>query len=541
MSYDQLYKQARNVLNSGDQGQALDLLEKASACAKDAGDLKSAIAALQEAHKIAVDMNDLERAMALLDKAIAIVPASLDSLPLRNSLAIIQMHVGKIMHARETLKQALELSKGLSIPIPERSKLLNNLGFAERELGNLDGAREYHRKALEILEPANDPVEMARTLIELAIVDKDQQQLSKADASIRRAIRLLEGHDVSEQLAHALVVQALIFLLQNKVPRARSCYDKALKIYRQVGDRENEALTLHNLGQSYDGYAASEEDYKIALTYYQQSLTINREIGAVSGVAEDIGSIAGLYQIQGKYELALQMHKESLQMYEDMGFLRGQINALTDLGILAREAQRFDLAEQYFTKALQFSLEMGSPGLVAEGYRDRGDNYLAMEQYAKAIDDFAQVVEVTESMRALFQEEEALGYFDDDRLKAYSHLIRLYVLAQKNNVSAYMCLERVKSREFLRRLSVSELPRPRSVPEALLEQEAVLLAQLRQLAALLAAPETVDPHAIFNDYQSTEKQLHTVWAEIEKYSQEYIDLRHGKPVSWNELQDLLKA
>jgi len=99
----------------------------------------------------------------------------------------------------------------------------------------------------------------------------------------------------------------------------------------------------------------------------------------------------------------------------------------------------------------------------------------------------------------------------------------------------------VKSREFLRRLSVSELPRPRSVPEALLEQEAVLLAQLRQLAALLAATETVDPHAIFNDYQSTEKQLHTVWAEIGKYSQEYIDLRHGKPVSWNELQDLLKA
>jgi hypothetical protein len=144
-------------------------------------------------------------------------------------------------------------------------------------------------------------------------------------------------------------------------------------------------------------------------------------------------------------------------------------------------------------------------------------------------------------MRALFQEEEALGYFDDDRLKAYSHLIRLLVLAQKDYVSAYKYLEQVKSREFLRRLSVSELPHPGSVPEALLEQEAVLLAQLRQSAVQLASPETANPQATFDDYQSIEQQLHGVWAEIEKYNQEYVDLRHGRPVSWNELRSLLKG
>lgn len=102
-------------------------------------------------------------------------------------------------------------------------------------------------------------------------------------------------------------------------------------------------------------------------------------------------------------------------------------------------------------------------------------------------------------------------------------------------------MERMKSREFLRRLSVSELHQSPLIPQVLLEQESLLLAQLHQLDAALTGPSTADHYTTFHDYQFTEKHLNAVWTEMEQHDQEYVDLRRGRPISWKELQHILKT
>jgi tetratricopeptide (TPR) repeat protein len=408
-------------------------------------------------------------------------------------------------------------------------------------MGHLNQARECILRALAMLEENNEQsTELVHALTELAIIEKDQQNLVSARAHIEHALAMLHHHDAPRQRGSALVVQALIAELQNKITEALRLYDKALVAYRQAEDRENEAQVLYNMGVLYDHYyKPTKETLKKALAYYQQSLEINTEISALQGMADNLSAIAAIYQVRGDAELARKMHKQALQVYEGAKFLEGEIEVLTNLGVLERDERHFDAATQYLTSVVQKALEVDNPRLIAEAYRNRGDIALASEQLQAAIDDYMRVVEVTESMRALLQEDEALGYFTDERLKAYSNLVRLFVRMPEKSTLAFTYMERVKSREFLRRLSVSALPEPQSVPKALLEQESHLLVQLRQLVAELAAPTTTDRHIVVSNYQAAEKQLHGVWAEIEKYNPEYRDLRHGEPVPWQELKDIL--
>ena len=68
-------------------------------------------------------------------------------------------------------------------------------------------------------------------------------------------------------------------------------YQKALVIYREVGDRAGEAYTLNNIGAEYESHG----QYDQALHQYQLALVIARDIGdkvLVEAVLSNIQSLA---------------------------------------------------------------------------------------------------------------------------------------------------------------------------------------------------------------------------------------------------------
>lgn len=95
-----------------------------------------------------------------------------------------------------------------------------------------------------------------------------------------------------------------------------------------------------------------------------------------------------------------------------------------------------------------------------------------------------------------------------------------------------MWTERVKAREFLRRLRLSQLLHSELTLKELLDQEAVLLTRLHQTALAPAVPNS-DRLSALRDYEAAERGLHTVWHEIEPIDQEYVSLRKGEPISWD--------
>ncbi|WP_420119390.1 tetratricopeptide repeat protein, partial [Micromonospora sp.] len=78
-------------------------------------------------------------------------------------------------------------------------------------------------------------------------------------------------------------------------------YQQALTMYRQAGDRGNEAATLNNIGHVYNGLG----DRRRALDHYHQALPIQREVGDRSGEAVTLSNIGHVYDNLGDRQLAL--------------------------------------------------------------------------------------------------------------------------------------------------------------------------------------------------------------------------------------------
>ncbi len=73
--------------------------------------------------------------------------------------------------------------------------------------------------------------------------------------------------------------------------KAIEYYEQQLTIAREIGDRRGEGNALGNLGNAY----ADLGDSRKAIEYYEQHLTIAREIGDRRGEGADLGNLgAGL-------------------------------------------------------------------------------------------------------------------------------------------------------------------------------------------------------------------------------------------------------
>lgn len=485
---------------------------------------------------------DLQQAMATLQDALprAIAPEH-PTLQARllNALALLQMRAGFFAQARATLQEALAQAGRFSDETELLAALWNNLSFVEREAGNLEQARASQRRSLEAARASGNVLAIVEALLEEAMLDKDQQRLLMAKTTLDYALELLGKRRAPRLRGHLYTLHALLALLLNRPEQARTQYARALAAYRRAGDRENQALVLHNLGQLYDHHTQVPRRYSLALSYYSKSLKINREIGAKVGEADDLGSIAALLHLFGKLELAEQLQQAALEAYQSAGFRLGEIDALTDLGILARDQQRFDDARVSLSKALRLALALGDQRGIVDVYFHRGDLSMVMQRFEEAAADYALAAETTESIRALLQEREALAYFDEARLMAYDYLIRLAVSVQQQPARAFFYLERLKSRAFLQRLRLSPLAHARVIPPTLADQETCLLSRLGRLATSLDRASARDGPALLQDYQQTEARLHALWTQLERYDQEYVFLRQGRPLSWSDVQSLL--
>jgi tetratricopeptide (TPR) repeat protein len=540
-----------------------------------------------------LDSGQQERGIALLHQASEL--ASLAGEPIQqsailNNLALEQERVGQGTAARESLLQSLKILQQANAL--SEAAVLKNLGLIERNLGNLDAAKQYYQSALELVTKIDDQLEMAWLLNELGIVCKDQGQLTEARVYCEQALDLLKDQEAFDVYAHVLTGLALILELMHDVKGAKEYYGKALELYRQVDDQENEAVVLHNLGQLSD----NQNQLLDALEYYFQSLAINLKNNYKMGVVENLNALAALISIAHQVienleqqsdnplknnplsfklimsawrqvleealteggllnssedfalvtalteadnlESAIEMHKQILGYNQKIEYRRGQIKTLIDLSLLVRDSQKLDLAEQYLTQALPLAQETANPDDLYNIYFNRGDIRMMAGQVPQAIDDYKAAVEVAESIRAnLLLEQEALDYFAWPNLTAYDRLVRINA-HDKEPEKAFFWTEQAKSREFLRRLRLSSITSPKQIPQALIDQEMQLIAQMRQTGTQLQVAN--EPRLnILRNYEILENNLYQLWNEIEQLAPEYIALRQGKPISWEQLQQCL--
>ncbi len=174
--------------------------------------------------------------------------------------------------------------------------------------------------------------------------------------------------------------------------------------------------------------ATMQDDSDQAIYYYQQSLTLRRELNDIAGLAASTLNLGVLLYHQANYAQAQERTEEAINYYIALQNQRGLASALTNMGIVLQEQEHHGLAENYYNQALEILTELehtvGQANLLAllgTAAREQGQLDKAKALFMRSLELHRQIAapEITTPL-------EGLGYIalaegDSERARAYLH------------------------------------------------------------------------------------------------------------------------
>jgi tetratricopeptide (TPR) repeat protein len=100
-----------------------------------------------------------------------------------------------------------------------------------------------------------------------------------------------------------------------EVQRVNECYERALEIARERGDRRSEGIALHRMA----GARAHMGEREQALEIYTQVLELAREVGSQVGEARVLWDMSLLHDQLGNRERAIVLAEQALAIDREIG------------------------------------------------------------------------------------------------------------------------------------------------------------------------------------------------------------------------------
>jgi tetratricopeptide (TPR) repeat protein len=105
-------------------------------------------------------------------------------------------------------------------------------------------------------------------------------------------------------------------------------WEEALSLFRAVGDKTGEAVTLLGIGKVYSDLGEKQK----ALEFYNQSLPLSRATGDKAQEAVTLNNIGRVYSDLGEKQKALEFYNQSLPLSRATGYKAGEAVTLTSIG-----------------------------------------------------------------------------------------------------------------------------------------------------------------------------------------------------------------
>ncbi|MGP8270393.1 MAG: CHAT domain-containing protein [Terracidiphilus sp.] len=161
-----------------------------------------------------------------------------------------------------------------------------------------------------------------------------------------------------------------------------------LQIFRTVGDRDNEAITLNNIGGVYSSLGEKQK----ALDYYKQGLPILHTVGDRANEAITLNNIGTVYDLMGEKQTALDYFIQAMPIYRAVGDRGGEAITLNNIGKVHSDLGENQKALDYYNQALPIRRAVGDLGGEATTlnniglvYNDLGEPQMALDFYIQAL------------------------------------------------------------------------------------------------------------------------------------------------------------
>ena len=180
-----------------------------------------------------------------------------------------------------------------------------------------------------------------------------------------------------------------------KMTEALSYYQKSLTLCKQIGDTSCITANYSNLGYTY----IELSDYEKAQENFENALEFEKALQSDNGIAEALNNIGLTSDYLGKYKHALEYYLKALQLYEKINDKDGISTVSNNIGNVYQVWSNYEKALFYYLKSLAIEEELGTKSGIAVAFNNIGIIYHNWKNYDKALDYYKRGLKIEEELK----------------------------------------------------------------------------------------------------------------------------------------------
>lgn len=235
----------------------------------------------------------------------------------------------------------------------------------------------YHYYQLGDYDRAFDSIWTCNNFLKLQGYYTVQVELCEQMIGIWKKTSLKENHKYQA----LLTTLGTAYYWLGQYQQAIIIRQQSLEVARKIGDRQEEAKSLHNLGTVYNLLG----QYQRVIELYQQSLEIARDLGDRQHEGKSLSGLGTAYYWMGQYQRAILIRKQSLEIAREIGDRQGEAIALSGLGAAYSLLEQYQRAIEFHEKQLEIVRDLGDRQGEAIALGGLGTAYCGLKEYQRAI------------------------------------------------------------------------------------------------------------------------------------------------------------
>lgn len=272
---------------------------------------------------------------------------------------------------------------------------LNNIGQANRGLGQFDNAIDYFKQAYVLHKTNGMDAEAAVNMNNIGLVYESRGHYDKALRAYDNALNVYRAYHLEERISNVLNNIGSVYFAWGLYDKSLTYYEDALQMSRKSGDEAGIALNLGSIGAVYRAIGRYDE----ALKYYEESLAIDRKVGRNDNAADMLNCIGTIYIMREQLEKASKYLEEALSIVRKTGNKRLTTNILYSIAAVYFKDKKYQPALEKYEEALSLSRATGDEDSLSNILYNIGRVRFETGMLAEAEQSFRESVLIKEKLR----------------------------------------------------------------------------------------------------------------------------------------------
>ena len=294
-------------------------------------------------------------------------------------LCIPAIAVGQVKNSKDSLTQEAN-----QVTDPQQLlRVFDELIYQWAE-DNFDSAYSYSKKMYDLALQQNDPVWIAKALLQLGLPHDYHNHIDSARYYYQKSRDFAEAHHDKIGIANAAFNLATLYYMTGNYLTAINKYVEVEKMFTELNDDKRLARLYNNLGVIY----RKTEQFSSSIEAFKNSLAIKKKQNDPKGIINTSINLSTLQMFTLDFEGAEAISLEALDLSRSTKNQGAEITVLINLGIIYSKEQ--NKVSRNLEKALRFLLQASWLITESSALKDRIECWMNLAGTYQAMGNLAQ-------------------------------------------------------------------------------------------------------------------------------------------------------